>query len=176
MLSREWPTRYWLYSLSWLCVKELIICYQLIRTMDYTLVLGLLVILVVGFFGYQWISKLQVKKAPGKKAAMASGPVTSEEEYPDIPGQTTEEAKTKEPNQRREPSSQQQPVDNAGNAPAQFDQHLRHPEQVFHHEGQQHGNQPQSNAAQNDGPVLGTPLFAFNGMEMMDSGSGLPPF
>lgn len=143
--------------------------------MDYTLVLGLLVILVVGFFGYQWMSKLQVKKAPGKKAAMASGPVV-EEEYPDIPGQTTEEAKTKEPNQRREPSSQQQPVDNAGNAPAQFDQHLRHPEQVFHQEGQQHGSQHGSNAAQNDGPLLGTPLFAFNGMEMMDSGSGLPPF
>jgi hypothetical protein len=149
--------------------------------MDYTLVLGLLVLLVVGFFGYQWMSKLQVKKGPGKKAAMASGPVTTEE-YPDIPGQTTEEAKTKEPNQRREPSSQQQPVNNAGDAPAQFDQHLRHPEQVFHQEGQQHGNQnasmngPQSNAAQNDGPVLGTPLFAFNGMEMMDSGSGLPPF
>jgi hypothetical protein len=142
--------------------------------MDYTLVLGLLVLLIVGFFGYQWMSKLQVKKAPGKKVAMVSGPV-AEEKYPEIDGQTTEEAKTKEPNQRREPSSQQQPVDNAGNAPAQFDQHLRHPEQAFHQEGQQHGN-PSSNAAQNDGPVLGTPLFAFNGMEMMDSGSGLPPF
>lgn len=137
--------------------------------MDYTLVLGLLVLLIVGFFGYQWMSKLQVKKAPGKKAAMTSGPAPEAEEYPEINGQTTGEAKTKEPNQRREPSSQQQPVDNEGNAPAQFDQHLRHPEQAFH----QVGN---SNAAQNDGPVLGTPLFAFNGMEMMDSGSGLPPF
>jgi hypothetical protein len=143
--------------------------------MDYTLVLGLLVLLVVGFFGYQWMSKLQVKKVPGKKAAMVSGPAEAAPEYPQIDGQTTEEAKTKEPNQRREPSSQQQPVDNAGNAPAQFDQHLRHPEQAFHQEGQQQGNSP-SNAAQNDGPVLGTPLFAFNGMEMMDSGSGLPPF
>lgn len=148
--------------------------------MDYPLVIGLILLLVVGFFGYQWVTKLQVKPAaasPGVKAKMTSG-AGPKEEYPEINGQTQEEALTKEPIQRREPSSQQQPVDNAGNAPAQFDQHLRHPEQSFHQQGTAQNVAPrsQAHAAQNDGPVLGDSLFAFNGMEMMDSGSGLPSF
>ena len=168
--------------------------------MDYTLVIGLIVVLVVGFFAYQWISKRPVRRAvprPQPVGAVTSEPAAisnappKEEQYPHIAGQTQQEALTKEPIQRREPSSQQQPL-NDGQAPAQFDQHLRHPEQLFHQpqgaptmqvtdvpsgrasmtstplgpvpvgSGQQ-GFSPEM--AQNGGALLGNSVFAYDGME-----------
>jgi hypothetical protein len=181
--------------------------------MDYTLVIGLLVVLVVGFFGYQWMMKRPAVPRPGKAASLPSASATaavaaaatasasapSQEapslgpRYPDIPGQTQAEALTKEPLQRREPSSQQAPVTNNGDAPAQFDQHLRHPEQLFHQPSDtpvsmqgsdlgsgrassqstplgpapggagQQGFSPEM--AQNGGAFLGNSVFAFDGME-----------
>ena len=175
--------------------------------MDYTLVIGLLVVLVVGFFAYQWIMKrpampknprnippilLAPPPAPPAEAAAAATQQQQNQPaatFPNIPGQTREEAMTPEPLQRREPSSQQGPVLSSGEAPAQFDQHLRHPEQLFHQptgltatptmqisdvpsgraspqqgaaQGQQ-GFSPQM--AQNGGAFVGNSMFAFDGME-----------
>ena len=175
--------------------------------MDYTLVIGLLVVLVVGFFAYQWMAKRPVSVRPGAikrtpvpvvpalkdVAAPISSDPPKEEAYPQIAGQTTAEALTKEPIQRREPSSQQVPALNNGQAPAQFDQHLRHPEQLFHQPppqaptmqvtdvpsgrasmtstplgpvptgAGQQGFSPEM--AQNGGAFLGNSVFAFDGME-----------
>jgi hypothetical protein len=173
--------------------------------MDYTLVIGLLVVMVVGFFAYQWMAKRPAAIRPAAKrlpapaaamretaASMSSEP-QKEEKFPQIAGQTQAEALTKEPNQRRELSSQQVPALNDGQAPAQFDQHLRHPEQLFHQPGQQppsmhvtdvpsgrasttstplgpvptgagqQGFSPEM--AQNGGAFLGNSVFAFDGME-----------
>jgi hypothetical protein len=178
----------------------------MIRTMDVPLVIGLLVVLVVGFFAFQWMSKRPAMTrvsttvrapAPVTVAATEAAPVNAgppkEEAYPQIAGQTQAEALMKEPIQRREPSSQQVPALNNGDAPAQFDQHLRHPEQLFHQPGQQvpsmqvnevnsgrasmnstplgpapagagqQGFSPEM--AQNGGAFLGNSVFAFDGME-----------
>jgi len=177
--------------------------------MDYTLVIGLLVVLVVGFFAYQWMAKRPVSRAakrllvPGAAAAAAlseaPAPISSdppkEEKFPVIAGQTQAEALAKEPNQRREPSSRQEPALSSGEAPAHFDQHLRHPEQLFHQPNSQTVNPtlqvtdvPSGRAstavtplgpapggsgqqgfspemAQNGGAFLGSSVFAFDGME-----------
>jgi len=172
--------------------------------MDYPLVIGLLVVLVVGFFAYQWMSKrpatargveaLKRSLVPAPVAGAGHATVSSappkEEKYPEINGQTQAEALQKEPIQRREPSSQQMPALNNGAAPAQFDQHLRHPEQLFHQPSQHAMNPtmqvtdvPSGRAslgpppagsgqqdfspemAQNGGALLGNSVFAFDGME-----------
>ena len=181
------------------------------RTMDYTLVIGLVVALVVGFFAYQWMSKRpSMKPRPGSVSggrpvaaptsltdtpAPVSNAPPKEENFPQIAGQTQQEALTKEPNQRREPSSRQEPALNDGQAPAQFDQHLRHPEQLFHQPNQKTVNPsmhvsdvpsgrgavdstpmgpPPAGAgqqgfspemAQNGAAFLGNSVFAFDGME-----------
>ena len=173
--------------------------------MDYPLVVGLLLVLVVGFFAYQWMSKRPGKAAaaskrlapaPAKIADSDAAPInpqTQVEKYPVVAGQTEAEMRTKEPNQRREPSSQQMPALSSGEAPANFDQHLRHPEQLFHQPGQQaptlqvsdvpsgrasmestpmgpaptgsgqQGFSPEM--AQNGGALIGNSVFAFDGME-----------
>ena len=181
--------------------------------MDYTLVIGLLVVLVVGFFAYQWIMKrpampknprnippilLAPPPAPPAEAAAAATQQQQNQPaatFPNIPGQTREEAMTPEPLQRREPSSQQGPVLSSGEAPAQFDQHLRHPEQLFHQPTgltatptMQISDVPSGRAstqstplgpapggagqqgfspqmAQNGGAFVGNSMFAFDGME-----------
>jgi len=169
-------------------------CTRLIRTMDYTLVIGIVVVLVVGFFAYQWISKrpavaTRVRRTPVPAADAPPPPPAKQEEFPEIVGQTQQEALTKEPLQRRVPSSQQEPAMNDGSAPAQFDEHLRHPEQVFnqaaapsnpqmlisevaagragHQTAPLGGNQQQFSPemAQNGGALLGNSVFAYDGME-----------
>lgn len=165
--------------------------------MDYTLVIGIVVVLVVGFFAYQWISKRPaavrrpmpvILPSPAPSSA-EEAPAVKQEKFPEIAGQTQQEALTKEPNQRRVPSSQQEPAMNDGSAPAQFEEHLRHPEQVFHQSqpppnsqmlasevnsgraGHQTaplgGNQQQFSPefAQNGGALLSNSLFAYDGME-----------
>jgi hypothetical protein len=177
--------------------------------MDYNLVIGLLVVVVVGFFAYQWMSKRPAAAAAARgmtkpipapvvssaeTAPMTTGP-SKEEKFPEIAGQTQAEALTKEPIQRREPSSHQGPALNNGAAPAQFDQHLRHPEQLFHQPSPQAANPsmqvtdvPSGRAsmdstpmgpppagsgqqgfspemAQNGGAFLGNSVFAYDGME-----------
>jgi len=185
--------------------------------MDYTLVIGLLVVVVVGFFAYQWISKraatvprgspasgsaaaagktrTAAAPSPPSAAAAAAAPAPPAT-YPQVEGQTQAEMLTKEPTQRREPSSQQGPAMSSGEAPAQFEQHLRHPEQLFHQPGPGQGQQGQQQPgptlqvsdmpsgrassqseqapgqqgfspemAQNGGALVGSSLFAFDGME-----------
>ena len=173
--------------------------------MDYTLVIGIVVVLVVGFFAYQWVSKRPAAPkhprraspaAVAASAAAAAAPIKEvapkNEQFPEIAGQTQEEALTKEPLQRREPSSQQEPALNNGTAPAQFDEHLRHPEQSFnqmpvqqnpqmlvselnsgragHQTAPMGGHQQQfaPEMAQNGGALLGNSVFAYDGMEPTD--------
>ena len=141
--------------------------------MDYPLVIGILVVLVVGFFAFQWMTKrprispMKVPApAPVAQTASEIAPPAKEEKFPVIAGQTTAEALTKEPDQRREPSSSQAPALYTGEAPAQFEQHLRHPEQLFHQpasESQGQGFSPEM--AQNGGAFLGNSVFAYDGME-----------
>ena len=183
------------------CVTVNVNCTRQIRTMDYTLVIGIVVVLVVGFFAYQWMAKrpaltpaLMRRRGPVPSASASAGEAKEgaaepKEQYPEINGQTQQEAQAKEPLQRRVPSSQQEPAMSDGSAPAQFAEHLRHPEQVFHQPGAQSipqmqisevnsgraghqsaplgGNQQQFSPemAQNGGALLGNSVFAYDGME-----------
>jgi hypothetical protein len=137
--------------------------------MDTKLIIGLVVVMVVGFFAFQWWSRTQRRALAATKkvapmtgsigaASVASGtpssagvagpaptaaPVTTappaEEKMPAVPGQTEGDLRAKEPLQQRVPVSRQQPVTQDGLGPAEFDSNLRHPEQLFH--------QPQGAAA-----------------------------
>ena len=184
--------------------------------MDYTLVIGLVVIIVVSFFAYQWFTKNHKPKqarptavaAPLKPAAvveaqapMGPPPAVSTQnqepnQYPQVAGQTQQEMLQKEPLQRSE-VSQQKAVTHGGDGPAYFDSNLRHPEQSFHQPtglsatpnlkassdvgaarasassspmaGNQQAFTPEM--AQNGGALVGTSMFAFDGMEPTDFSS-----
>lgn len=115
--------------------------------MNNTALIGLLVLLVVAFFGYQWWAK-GARRVPPKKAVVAApapAPVDptpavaaakptadSTPVYPTVPGQTEAELRAKEPLQERVPAANQPPVTPEGHGPAQFQSNLRHPEQAFH--------------------------------------------
>jgi len=130
--------------------------------MDTKVLVGLVLVLVVGFFAFQWWSRSQ-RRATGKKSSVAgmtnpigavsvatgipasvavegpaptASPVTTappkQEQMPVVPGQTEGELRAKEPLQQRVPASHQQPVTQDGLGPAEFDSNLRHPEQLFH--------------------------------------------
>jgi cytoskeletal protein RodZ len=168
-------------------------------------VVGLILVLVVGFFAYQWWSRRQTsgaasgaRRSPMKvnRAAMTPEPPASEvhesaaEEPPNVPGQTAAELAAKEPIQRRNPPPQQEGIGPDAQAPANFGEHLRHPEQLFHQpQGDTavptmtvsdvpagrastastplSGNQQQfgPESAQNGGAFIGESVFAFDGME-----------
>ena len=113
-----------------------------VRVMDYPLVIGLVLVLVVAFFAFQWwsASKRPVKKvaAPviaGMVASAGAAPLIEplkEEVYPQVTGQTEAEMRTKEPTQRPVQRTQQEAVTEDGKAPANFQDTLRRPEQSFH--------------------------------------------
>ena len=180
--------------------------------MDYTLVIGLVVVVVVSFFAYQWFTKNHKPKqtrptaaAPVQPAAVAQpqapvGPpppvATQNQDYPQVAGQSQQEMLQKEPLQRSE-VSQQRAVTHGGDGPAFFDSNLRHPEQSFHQPtglaatpnlkassdlgsarasasstpmgGNQQAFTPEM--AQNGGALVGTSMFAFDGMEPTDFSS-----
>jgi hypothetical protein len=107
-------------------------------SLDTSFILGLLVVIIVGFFAYQWMIRRSTTvlrpstkpsdPSPGGKAVAQA--VVAEQ----ITGQTAQETAGKEPLQRTE-QGQQQPIQTSSfpNAsPAQFTQNLRHPEQAFH--------------------------------------------
>ncbi len=111
--------------------------------MDYPLVIGLVLVLVVAFFAFQWwsASKRPLKKATPAIVPAIAGMATGaaplieplkEEKYPAVAGQTEAEMRTKEPTQRPVPVTQQQPASEDGKAPANFQDTLRRPEQSFH--------------------------------------------
>lgn len=107
-------------------------------SLDTSFILGLLVVIIVGFFAYQWMIRRAttvlrpttkpLEPSPGSKAVAQA--VVAEQ----ITGQSAQETGGKEPLQRTD-QGQQQPVQTAGfpsASPAQFTQNLRHPEQAFH--------------------------------------------
>jgi hypothetical protein len=166
--------------------------------MDVTWLIGGVLVLIVGFFAYQWFMVASTKKPkmrmlapPAASASGPSGPASSlsgpsapesPNQYPEVAGQSEAELRQKEPLQRPNPSTQQQPVTNDGNGPADFKENLRRPEQSFHEPSMAPptlkisdvpaGRAVESNGqgfspelAQNDGPMVGNSVFAFDGME-----------
>jgi hypothetical protein len=175
--------------------------------MELNLVIGLVVVMIVGFFAYQWYSASNRKSvaaarkpAPAAVAnamtatmnptlAAATPAPPEEEKYPVVAGQTEAEMRAKEPVQRRVAPSQQVPVsDDGALGPSQFEENLRHPEQAFHQPanpvpsmsmnevesgragiasapmgGHQQGFSPEM--AQNGGAIVGSSVFAYDGME-----------
>lgn len=172
--------------------------------MDTPIIIALLVAVVVIFFGYQWYASTGRRAAAknananAKVAAMAAAPpmapviasvnpVIKEEKMPVVAGQTEQDLKAKEPAQRRTPVVTQEPVTYEGEAPANFQDTLRHPEQSFHQpspqapglgvdvsagraaaqstplSGNQQGFSPEM--AQNGGALIGNGMFAYDGME-----------
>ena len=111
--------------------------------MDTRLVIGMIVVVVVGFFAFQWWSAAATRSA--KKVTIVTPTPTpvvetiaplnepvKEERQPQIDGQTINETNAKEPVQRPIPATNQQPVTYEGDAPAKFVNNLRRPEQAFH--------------------------------------------
>lgn len=161
--------------------------------MSTTWIIAALLVIVVGFFAYQWFTVASIKKVktrvpqipvpaqnPGHQI---QGPPAPEpprpEEYPQVAGQSEGDLRQKEPLQRGPPASQQA-VTADGKGPADFGDNLRHPEQSFQAAGPptlkvsdlpagravEPGGQGFSpEMAQNDGPVMGNGVFAFDGME-----------
>ncbi len=121
--------------------------------MDTTMLVGLVLLIVVGFFAFQWWSgasrKVAVaavaKKIPAPTATVstpAPAPVNQkpvEEKYPEVSGQTEQELRAKEPVQRPIPATNQQAVTYNGEGPAQMQNNLRRPEQAFHQPPQESG-------------------------------------
>jgi hypothetical protein len=110
-------------------------------SLDTSFILGLIIVVVVGFFAYQWVSKRAGAPRPSTLAPVASPTATavaalaSSEPSGAIPGQTAQETGAKERLQQRVPANQQQPIPTSsfpGAGSAQFESTLRHPEQLFH--------------------------------------------
>jgi len=180
-----------------------------LEPMDTSLVIGLVVLLVVGFFAYQWWAKTgrrltgntrkqpmlrpQPQQQPQQPQQQPQGqqqPQQEQPSYPSVAGQTEAEMRAPEPLQRRAVAPQQQPVGHEAHSPAQIQDNLRHPEQMFHQpQGDQavptmqisditsgraatqstplSGNQQpfSPEMAQNGGPMVGNSVFAYDGME-----------
>ena len=121
--------------------------------MDTPLVIGLVILLVVGFFGWQWFSRrgkgpasrLAAKApvqpigapvsdpAPARPVAAPSAPAPEPEaKMPAVAGQSDADLRAKQPDQERRTGAHYEPVtaDNLG--PAAVTDNLRHPEAVFH--------------------------------------------
>ena len=155
-------------------------------------VIGAVLFVIVAFFAYQWVTVASAKKTKLRGvqplAVRSSGPGPDpiyedvrREEYPDVAGQSESSLRQKEPLQRSNPPSDQQPVTVDGKGPADFKENLRRPEQSFHEPGppptlkvsdvpagralesSSQGFNPE--LAQNDGPMVGNSVFAFDGME-----------
>lgn len=166
--------------------------------MDLTWVIGVVLVLIVAFFAYQWFSVASAKKSKTRAPAPALAPAPPapaanhgeaspppphrSEQLPVVAGQSEAELMQKEPTQRPTPPSNQQPVTHDGKAPAEFTENLRRPEQAFHDasgppptlkvsdlpagravEPSGQGFSPE--LAQNDGPMIGNSVYAFDGME-----------
>ena len=162
--------------------------------MDSTWFILILLVAVVGFFGYQWFmvasnkkdkERVKVRSQPSPQNPMlgeATPAPPAPEEYPRGAGQSETDLRRKEPTQRPELPVHQQPVTADGKAPAEFKENLRRPEQSFHDVSgpppalkvselpsgravDTNGQGFTPEMAQNDGPVMGDGVFAFDGME-----------
>jgi len=166
-----------------------------------TLIVVVALVCVVGFFGFQWYQTAQkgkiAKKTPPVQAPVLREPMASiaapvaepKLKLPEVPGQTEQELRAKEPLQRTDAPTQQRPVGPEARSVPAFDDSLRRPEQSFHapgpqQQGQQNdvaagragpgtsGNPPATHVqnfspemAQNGGPVIGSTVFAYDGAE-----------
>jgi hypothetical protein len=120
--------------------------------MDTSLVIGLVVLLVVGFFGWQWYSAASRRKggagnrkavpvapigepvsepAPVRPAAAPVAPAP-EVRMPGVAGQSEEDLRAKQPDQERRTGSHYEPVTADNMGPASVADNLRHPEAMFH--------------------------------------------
>jgi hypothetical protein len=122
--------------------------------METPVLIALLVLVVVGFFGWQWFQRrgrataassgnkaaaplaataptVEKPMAPVAAAAAAVAP-PKEEVYPEVVGQTEADLRAKEPLQRAPTQPRPQPVTADGLGPAAVEDNLRHPEQMFH--------------------------------------------
>ena len=121
--------------------------------MDTSLVIGLVVLLVVGFFGWQWYSAASRRKGGAASRAAAAKPPqpigvpapepapvqapaaaapAPEVRMPAVAGQSEAELRAKQPDQERRTGGHYEPVtaDNLG--PASVADNLRHPEALYH--------------------------------------------
>lgn len=171
-----------------------------------TLLVVVSLVCIVGFFGFQWYQASQKTKAPAQPAKAAPRPPLREQmapmaepspapklKLPEVPGQTEQELRAKEPLQRTDAPTPQKPVGPEARSVPAFDDNLRRPEQSFHApppsglgQGQTYsdvaagragpggtsGNPPATHVqnfspemAQNGGPVVGSTVFAFDGAE-----------
>lgn len=114
--------------------------------MDTRIVVGIILLFVVAFFGYQWwryVSNKPIRpstmhspaaseKAPlAQPSAPATKSIVDPNEYPVVAGQTESELRAKEPLQDTK-ISHQEPVTHDGHGPADFESNILHPEQSFH--------------------------------------------
>ena len=155
--------------------------------MELSWIVGGIVVVVAIFFAYQWFT-LASKKPKARAVKLAGSPqaqnreyVEPPEEYPVVAGQTENDLRQKEPTQRPTPPSDQEAVTQDGKGPANFKENLRRPEQSFHEPSSQaptlsvsdvpgRAVEPSASGfspelAQNDGPIVGNNVFAFDGME-----------
>ena len=120
--------------------------------MDTSLVIGLVVLLVVGFFGWQWYTAASRRKGSGLRSAAAApiqpigapaaepapvrpSPVADaapEARMPVVAGQTEADLRAKQPDQERRTGAHYEPVTSDNLGPASVSDNLRHPEAVFH--------------------------------------------
>jgi hypothetical protein len=176
-------------------------------------IIGLILALVVAFFAYQWWSRSGFGFGFGSASRKSSANVpkvnrayanpeppsagladvdgsAKQQPMPNVPGQTEADLTAKEPVQRRNPPPQQEGIGPDAQAPAEFGENLRHPEQLFHQpQGDPatpsmtindvpsgrasqlstplSGNQQQfgPETAQNGSAFIGDSVFAFDGME-----------
>ncbi len=146
-------------------------------TMETPVLIALLVLMVVGFFGWQWFQRQQRKGGPTAKAApvpvataptvekplapvAAVAPPPKEEAYPEVVGQTEADLRAKEPLQRAPVQPRPQPVTADGLGPAAVEDNLRHPEQAFHAPPPHAIGAPTSDVAAGRASMTSTPGLA----------------
>jgi hypothetical protein len=120
--------------------------------MDTRIVVGIILLFVVAFFGYQWwkhvsksvkprlTSSPSLSPSPSSSSSSSPSKPAADPEYPVVAGQTEAELRAKEPLQTTNGVSQQEPVTYEGHGPAEFDSNIRHPEQSFHQPSPQRKN------------------------------------
>jgi hypothetical protein len=156
--------------------------------MELHLVIGLILILIVGFFAFQWMSASSrrttgsvskkpvingLSTGPGENLAPVAPVAPVEEKIPEVAGQTAQELMTPEPTQRPIPVVTQEAVTADGQAPADFQDTLRRPEQSFH---RPQGN-PMMTSAEVDSGRAGSVTTAVTngGNPMMGQAMGFSP-
>jgi hypothetical protein len=115
--------------------------------MDTSLLIGLVVLLVVGFFGWQWYTAASRRKGVATRQAAPVAPIGApvsepapvratapapEARMPAVAGQSEEDLRAKQPDQERRTGSHYEPVTADNMGPASVSDNLRHPEAAFH--------------------------------------------